>query len=685
MDMTGGILGVLILLLAGAIVSGLLARRRSTCAWVSFAWIAIVSVWIVVIAVQALTGGARAPGEPLFRIPGLNTALVFGIDPLSAIFLIVIALLAVVSALYSVGYITNPHYGRENLVRYYPFFFVFLMGMVGVVVSWDLFAFLVFWEVMTLASYFLVVFETDNPTSLRAGFKYFVMTHIATACLIAAFLVLRLKGGGFGFEQGRGALIALESAKPLLLHGVLLLMFVGFGTKAAIFPLGDWLPDAHPAAPSPISCLLSGVMIKLGVYGLLRVFFWMAPSAHSYALWGGIIAFFGAVSLFVGTMEALAQHDAKRLLAFHSMGQMGYIFLGIGIGIAFLRISPALSAAGFIGGLYHLVNHACFKGLLFLNAGSALIRGGTREIDQLGGLAKYMPVTAVTAIIASFAIAGVPPMNGFGSKWLIYQASLFSGLQSPVFLLYGIAALFISAVTLASFVKFLGAIFYGQPSANIVRRSEQGLSDVPRTMSVAQILLALPCVLFGVVPWLVVGAAHRAIAAARPGLFPDYAALFSGRPLGINLNVGEGTTGGWNPLPILIAFAVCFLVPLAIYRGAGSRVREVRPWNCGEEHRPDEIRVPASGYYGTFRSLMAPVVGRMRASGFYPKWPRLHGRGFGAIRPIFDFDYVYRSVVAALMKVFGWFSHVQVGYPQVYVLWMAAGLVVAMVLLFTLP
>ena len=150
------------------------------------------------------------------------------------------------------------------------------------------------------------------------------------------------------------------------------MIFIGFGTKAAIFPLGDWLPDAHPAAPSPISCLLSGVMIKLGVYGILRIFFWMAPSAHTYTIWGGVIAFLGACSLFVGTMEALAQHDSKRLLAFHSMGQMGYIFLGIGIGIAFLRISPALSAAGFIGGLYHLVNHACFKGLLFLNAGSAL-------------------------------------------------------------------------------------------------------------------------------------------------------------------------------------------------------------------------------------------------------------------------------------------------------------------------
>jgi hydrogenase-4 component B len=685
MDSTGGILGVLILLLAGGIVSTLLASRRKACAWVSFVWTGVAAVWLGAIAVQALLGGGSAPGAPLFRIPVLNTSLVFGVDPLSAIFLLVISLLAIVSSLYSVGYITHPHYRHESLTRYYPFFFVFLAGMIGAVVSWDLFLFLVFWEVMTLASYFLVVFETDNPTSLKAGFKYFVMTHIATGCLIAAFLILRLRGGGFGFEEGRAALRSLETARPLLLHGVLLMIFIGFGTKAAIFPLGDWLPDAHPAAPSPISCLLSGVMIKLGVYGLLRIFFWMAPSAHTYTVWGGVIALFGAVSLFVGTMEALAQHDSKRLLAFHSMGQMGYIFLGIGIGIAFLRISPALSAAGFIGGIYHLVNHACFKGLLFLNAGSALIRGGTREIDQLGGLAKYMPLTAATAIIASFAIAGVPPLNGFGSKWLIYQASLFSGLQSPVYLLYGIAALFISAVTLASFVKFLGAIFYGQPSVNVTRRAAEGLAEVPGSMGVAQVVLAVACVLFGVFPWLVVGAAHRAIAAARPDFFPAFGALFSGRPMGINLNIGEGTTGNWNALPILLAFAVCLLVPLLIYRSAHSKVRTVESWNCGEVHRPDEIRQPAGGYYGTFRSLMAPVVGRMRATGFYPRWPRLSARGFGAIRPIFDFDYVYRKMVGALMKTFGWFSHVQVGYPQVYVLWMAAGLVVAMVLLFTLP
>ena len=204
-------------------------------------------------------------------------------------------------------------------------------------------------------------------------------------------------------------------------------------------------------------------------------------------------------------------------------------------------------------------------------------------------------------------------------------------------------------------------------------------------MGVAQVILAVACIVLGVVPWLVLHAAHRAIAAARPELFPPFATLFSGRPMGININVGEGTTGNWNAIPILLAFAACMLLPLLIYRSARSKVRTVSPWSCGEEHRPDEIRHTASGYYGTFRALTAPVLGKWRATGFYPRWPRLRALGLGAIRPVFDFDYVYRGVVGALMKGFGWFSHVQVGYPQVYVLWMAAGLVVAMVLLFTLP
>ncbi len=685
MDLTSNILGIVGLLLLGCALSVATYRRRRACAWLSFAFIAVPSVWLIALAASVIVGSrAAVPGGSIFHFPILNSDVVVACDPLSAIFLAIIGVLALLSSLYSVGYITDRHYEKESLLRYYPFFFFFLVGMIGVTVAWDLFFFLLCWEVMTLASYFLVVFEGENRVSLRAGFKYFVITHIGTACLIAAFLILRHWGGTFAFAGARQALGSLEGSRPLLLHAVLFLLFIGFGTKAAIFPLGDWLPDAHPAAPSPISCLLAGVMIKLGVYGILRLFLALAPPSHAITIWGGIIAFFGALSLFVGTMEALAQHDSKRLLAFHSMGQMGYIWLGVGIGLAFLRISPALSAAGFIAGIFHVVNHACFKGLLFLNAGSALIRAGTRELDRLGGLSRLMPLTALTAVIASFAISGVPPLNGFASKWLLYQTSLFAGLQLPAFLLFGMAALFISAVTLASFIKFLATIFFGQPSAHVSEKIEKGeVREVPATMTIAQVALAVSCVALGVFPALAMGPAHRALNLIRPNLFPSYAALFSG-PIGIHLNIGEGVTGTLNPFAILIAFAICTLIPIVIYRSARGKERVVEPWACGELHRPDEIRVPAAGFYLTFRALASPVVGRAKAAGFYPRWPRFHARWLRGLRVAFDFDYVYRTIVAVLMRTFGWVSRAHVGYPQVYVLWMAVGLVLAVVLLYTL-
>jgi hydrogenase-4 component B len=684
-DLTASILGIIGLLLVGSVISAMMARARRACAWTSFIVTAVAMVWLIMLAMERLLSPSAAAPVSLLHLPILNSDFAIGIDGLSAIFLALIGTLGLLSALYSIGYITDRHYERESLVRYYPFFFFFLIGMIGVTVAWDLFLFLICWEVMTLASYVLVVFEGANRVSLRAGFKYFVITHIGTACLIAAFLVLRHWGGSFGFDRARQALGAIEESRPLLIHAVLLLMFIGFGTKSAIFPLGDWLPDAHPAAPSPISCLLSGVMIKLGVYGLLRMFVAIAPPAHAITIWGGIIAFFGALSLFVGTMEALTQHDSKRLLAFHSMGQMGYIFLGIGIGMAFLRVSPAISAVGFIGGIFHLINHACFKGLLFLNAGSALIRAGTRELDHLGGLAHRMPITAVTAVIASFAIAGIPPLNGFASKWLLYQTSLFAGLELPIYLLFGIVALFISAVTLASFVKFLGTIYFGQPSANVTARIARGeIREVPATMVWPQAVLAAGCVILGIFPAFAMGAAHRAIVAMRPHLFPAFGLLFSSPP-GIQLNLGEGVVGSFNPVLFLAVFAGCTLIPIMIYRSSRAGVRQVEPWVCGEIHRPEEIRVPAIGFYLTFRTLVAPVVGRARATGFYPRWPRPRAAWLRGLRRAFDFDFIYRSIVSALMKSFEWVSRSHVGYPQVYVLWMAAGLVIAAVLLYTLP
>ena len=206
------------------------------------------------------------------------------------------------------------------------------------------------------------------------------------------------------------------------------MIFLGFLVKAGGFPFGMWwLPDAHPAAPSPVSALLSGAMIKLGLYGILRVFLSLMPPGPWLLPWGFVIATFGTLSLFFGTMAALVQLDSKRLLAYHSIGQVGYMLLGFGLGLALLERDPALAAVAIVAGLFHLLNHACFKGLLFLNAGMFEVVTGERDLNRLGGLNKVVPLTAACTIVASLSIAGLPPFNGFSSKWLLYHASVWSG------------------------------------------------------------------------------------------------------------------------------------------------------------------------------------------------------------------------------------------------------------------
>lgn len=688
------------LLLIGAVLTAVLAPYRKLCGWVAFLFVLAASAALVYVAAGVYGGSPVRLDQPLLRIEGINAALTVQVDGLSALFLGLIAFLGTVAALYSIDYAAHPHYARESLTRYYPLLLIFLASIVGVVVSWDLLFFIVWWELMTLTSYVLVVFEADNPTSLRAGMKYFVMTHVATACMLVAAILLWRQAGSFGFEALRPILADLAAQRPALLHGVVLLFFVGFATKAALFPFGDWLPDAHPAAPSAISALLSGVMIKMGVYGLLRVFLSLGLGTAPIQTWGGIIAFFGTVSLFVCTLTALLQHDAKRLMAFHSMGQMGYVCLGLGIGLAFLNRAPLISTLGFVGGLYHLLNHACFKGLLFLNAGAVQVATGTRDLDRLGGLWTLMPVTAGTALVASLAISGVPPLNGFASKWLLYQASSLAGLQTPVYLLGCIAALFISAATLASFIKFLGTSFLGLPSDPVQAAREGGAGlraspadgdlEVPGTMQVAQGVLALACVVLGVLPTWPVSLSHTAALAAQAGWVQNIGgqaqrpALFAPSLFGLRPMVGGEIVGGWHPLWVLLAFGLCLLVPYVIYRWARAPRRTVAVWLCGEEHRAEEVRYKAGGFYLPFRDLLSFQVGARRVATLYPSLPVPRPGPLEGLQRGLDPDPAYYGFLRIVGRWCEWFSRSHVGVPQVYVLWMAAGAVLAIVVLFAL-
>ena len=362
-------------------------------------------------AARGLCGAAVSIRYP-WSLPG--GTFYAEIDSLSAFFLIPALGLPLVSAIYGGKYMM-AYAGKKSLGASWFFYNLLAAGMAMSIVARNAVLFLMAWETMALASFFLVTFENEKPEAREAGWIYLVATHIGTAFLLVFFL---LPGGeSLDFDRFN------PGAHPGLLF---LLALVGFGTKAGFMPLHVWLPEAHPAAPSHVSAVMSGAMIKTGIYGLLRALMLLGQPP---AWWGWVLVVIGISSGVLGVLFALAQHDLKRLLAYHSVENIGIIALGLGAGLLGVSYhSPVLAVLGFGGGLLHVLNHALFKGLLFLGAGSVAHGTGTREIDRLGGLLKRMPWTGITFLVGAAAISGLPPLNGFISEFLIYLGA-FGAIQ----------------------------------------------------------------------------------------------------------------------------------------------------------------------------------------------------------------------------------------------------------------
>jgi hydrogenase-4 component B len=660
--------GAMIVLVATSVLTLLAADRRKVAGGINFIGTACASAAMIWIAVRAFFN----PVEFAFgnvRVLGLVAQLHFRIDALSAFFVFMIAILVTGSALYSIGYL--DHYRHDSLRRYFFPFPIFVAGMLAVVTVADWFWFLVFWEVMTLASYFLVIFENDKKENLSAGFIYFFMTHLTSAGLMVAVMFLSNRTGSFAFS----ALPQLMgSLNPFALHLLLLVFFIAFGTKAGMYPFGVWLPAAHPAAPASISALLSGIMIKIGVYGLLRVFLWTLPVPNAVStIWGSIIAAFGIISMVVGTLRALGEHDCKRLLAQSSIGQMGYILMGLGLGLVFLNYNPVFGVIALIGCLYHILNHACFKSLLFFNTGSLLFRTGTRNLDRMGGMIKLMPITAGCAIVGALSIAGIPPFNGFVSKWLLYQSAIL-GKPASVYLLYAVIAIFMSTVTLAYFVKYLGTAYLG----TLPERFHNSPAGSPKSMEIVQLLLAAACFLLGIFPAPIILMLLRVL---QPALGTASAALMQGALgalpwQGVTLSQNGSTITAVSPVVILLALAVCAAVTYAIYRSVSVASRPASIWNCGEVVSDEAVRYRASSFYKPFRNLIHPVFWK-------PKWPQL-----SPPQPLarsLDFDrWLYFPIGSAFVRIGRTFSRIHNGVPQLYLLWQVIGLVLSIVLVFWL-
>ncbi len=389
---------------------------------------------------------------------GINLVL----DGLSHFLLLTICLIAFLATLYSIAYMKK--YTAKG--KYYTLFLLMLAGMNGVVLTGDLFNLYVFLEIAAVASYALVAFGTEAE-ELEASFKYLIMGAVASA-----FILL-----GIGVIYGvTGTLNMADAARLLYQKGfatmfVAVLFIMGFGMKSALVPFHAWLPDAHPSAPAPISAMLSGVLIKaLGVYAIVRLLYNVIGISPQLSY---ILMVLGALSMLAGVLLAIGQWDFKRLLAYHSISQIGYVILGIGL----------CTPLGILGGLFHLFNHALFKSLLFLNAGSVEYTIGTRQLEEMGGLSKKMPVTATTSLAASMSIAGIPPFNGFWSKLFIIIACVQAGR-----FWFALAAVIGSLLTLASFLKVQKYAFFEK-----IKTRFENIKEAPLVMGIAMVILALLC------------------------------------------------------------------------------------------------------------------------------------------------------------------------------------------------
>ena len=620
------VLASILICVAGAIATLLVSRYRTVAGWLSFLVTATTAVLILsAVANVLIAGPSQHPTMFWWTTPEIGVGLRIYVDGLTAMFLMLAVLIALPAAFYSISYMRM--YEQYGVARYYPNFLLFLAAMYGLLSTADMmWFFFLFWQLMTLPGYALIRFENRKHENIRAANKYLIMMQIACAATMIGAELLAVTGatttgvGGlkYDFDTVSAHLPLLLSARPGTTALAFALFLIGFGIKMGMWPFGQiWLPDAHPAAPSPVSAMLSGVMIKTGVYGLMRYFLWLVPASsqvdYPLAKWGFVICLLGTITLFTGTMQALKQEQTKRLLAFHSIGQIGYILLGTGVCLALLpgRGEVAtLAAIGFFGAMFHVLNHGLFKALLFLNAGSMLYATGTQNLNKLGGMMKFMPVTAVTAIVASFSISGVPLFNGFVSKWTIYVAAVQGSRSAKYLALCAVVAILTSALTLASFIKFFGVSFLSRTSTLVAAQAaSKGRLEVNWMMQAPQVLLALLCILLGIFPAIAFGLMQRALASSRQGFG---AALADAGPMTSGLLTGIRSTAAtalFVPLALAVVLGLAFAVAFAISKLGDAKRRAASPWLCGYATEADCHRYAAHNFYGEIKRYFRWVGG----------------------------------------------------------------------------
>ncbi|MFA5629589.1 MAG: proton-conducting transporter membrane subunit [Dehalococcoidales bacterium] len=480
----------------------------------------------------------------------------FHLDKLSSLFTGLIGIVGFCTVIYTISYIEHGATGKRRQI-FAALLPLFILAMIMVVVSDNMFGFLFSWEIMSISSFFLVMHEREKAETQKAGIFYFVMTQFSTLFLFIAFLVIYKYSGTFDIKN---AAVLPDAAKGLAFAA----LFIGFGTKAGLIPFHKWLPYAHSAAPSNISALMSGVMLKVAIYGLCRFTF---DVLQPDLWWGFILLAFGTISAVLGVIYALKEHDFKTLLAYHSIENIGIIVLGLGMYIIFnyygLEIQANLSL---VGALFHTFNHAVFKSLLFMTAGSVVQATGTRNIEEMGGLAKTMPFTAVLFLIGACAISALPPLNGFASEVMIFQAYLGSfelnNAVVEIAMVVGLAAFaLMSALAAACFVKAFGIVFLAKPRSREAGRA----TEVSRNMLGGPAVLAFICIVLGVFSYQII------------------------QGIGFDIPIP-------NLLPVSILLLLITLILIGFLKLARVPVRIEETWACGIRKQTEAMEYTATGF-----------------------------------------------------------------------------------------
>ena len=637
---------VIVLFLAGTLVSLLGAARDLRIVRIlSLACTTGASILLAALSLFILVTGVPFTPAAWQLFPGFSVE--FFIDRLAAFFLILIGMVSACVAVYTAGYVEHMDGGnRRNLLC--GCISLFVLSMALIVASKNTISFLLFWELMAAVSFFLVMYEYSQEETRKAGIFYFVMTHLSTLFVMLGFIALYYASGSFAIAP----LHATPASLPLV-TAAFLSLFAGFSIKAGIIPFHKWLPYAHPASPSPVSALMSGVMLKVAVYGLIRFII----TVFSPDLWWGVLILIaGIASAVLGVIYALKEHDIKGMLAYSSIENIGIIFVGIGLFVIFSCSGLAMLATlSLIAALFHSLNHALFKSLLFLTAGSVVHATHTRDIEKMGGLSGKMPCTSVLFFTGAIAIAALPPLNGFASELLMYIAFFQSvTVVDPLIkvLLFICLALFAltSALSAACFVKAFGSIFLAQPRS----KESEAAREVSLPMLVGPAILAAACVILGVFAFQILTAFGYVL-----------------------------------PIPDLFLVSVLLLLMAALtyvvlYFTASREVRISETWGCGAKSQPSSTEYTGHGFSEPIVTIFSSIYRTKKAGTkkYYDQHDCIFAEGTAEIRLLKFFEeYLYLPIARGATRATRGIARIQNGCLDTYLLYVFIAVVAVILFL----